>query len=172
MFRRPCLVAESAREVIPAADLVPLSLLELDLAAPVEGWNLHLADRNIEIVEDDIGRAAVSHPDVRQLLTEHRESEACKASQREEAERQAIERDRQSRAQLHGGIPATAIPERVHPALAMLQAAHDPRRAGCDCHGRPAGRPHPGREVPRQAVGPGLGSGRQRHPARRLLFPF
>jgi hypothetical protein len=65
MFRRPCLVAESAREVIPAADLVPLSLLELDLAAPVEGWNLHLADRNIEIVEDDIGRAAVSRPDVR-----------------------------------------------------------------------------------------------------------
>ena len=51
----------------------------------------------ITVITDDIGRKAISRADARRLLTERRESEA---RGREAAERQAIELDRQWRAQL------------------------------------------------------------------------
>jgi hypothetical protein len=110
------------------ADLVPLSVLALDLAAPsVGGWPAYLAGRGIAVVPDDIGRLAVSRDDARRLITERREAEA---RGREAAERQAVELDRQWRAQLWGGVPADHLPPGVAPAAAMLQAARDaqPRR--------------------------------------------
>jgi hypothetical protein len=117
-------VAEPTHDVV-AADLVPLSVLELDLAAPsVGGWTAYLAGRGIAVVLDDIGRSAVTRADARRLITERRESAA---RQHEAAERQAIELDQRWRAQLPGGVPASLIPEGVRPAAAMLQAAHDAR---------------------------------------------
>ncbi|HLM23225.1 MAG TPA: hypothetical protein VK390_17100, partial [Propionibacteriaceae bacterium] len=109
------------------ADLVPLVVLELSLAAPVEGWAIYLADRGISITINDIGRASVSRSDARQLLTEQREAEVRRREKAAELERQAVERDRAWRAQLGGGIPAYAIPDGVAPAAAMLQAAVDAR---------------------------------------------
>jgi hypothetical protein len=54
------------------AELVPLSVLELDLPAPGDGWAAHLAHRGVEIVLDDIGRAAVARSDARMLFAERR----------------------------------------------------------------------------------------------------
>jgi hypothetical protein len=109
-------------------ELIPLSVLQLDLAAAgVGGLPAYLVGRGIAIKLDDIGRECVTRAAARDLLAEQRESEARKARKREEAERQAAERDREWRAQLHRGIPAGLIPEGVAPAAAMLQAAHDAR---------------------------------------------
>jgi hypothetical protein len=105
----------------------PLSVLALDLMAPVEGWATFLADRGISITIDDIARASVSRSDARQLLSEQREAEVRRREKAAQLERQAVERDRAWRAQLGGGIPAYAIPDGVAPAAAMLQAAVDAR---------------------------------------------
>jgi hypothetical protein len=110
-----------------AADVIPLSHLELDLVAPVEGWTVFLAARGVEVTLDDIGRMSVSRGDARQLLIEQREAEVRRREKAAELERQAVERDRAWRAQLGGGIPANAIPDGVAPAAAMLQAAVDAR---------------------------------------------
>ena len=112
-------------------ELVPLSVLELDLPAPVEGWTAYLADRDIRIVLDDLGRAAVARSDARQLFDENREREAQAREHAAEVERQAIEADRQWRAQLNPGVSGIRFLMVWHPAAAMLQAAHDaqPRRA-------------------------------------------
>jgi hypothetical protein len=107
------------------ADLVLLSALERDLAAPsVGGWTAYLNSRGIAVVLHDIGRAAIAQADARRLLTESHDDEA---RQREAAERQAIELDYQRRAQPSGRIPARLIPEGALPAAAMLQAARDDR---------------------------------------------
>ena len=106
-------------------ELVPLSVLELDLPAPVEGWAAYLADRDIRIVLDDIGRAAVARSDARQLFDENREREVQAREHAAEVERQAIEADRQWRAQLNPGVSWYQISDGVAPAAAMLQAAHD-----------------------------------------------
>ena len=133
MFRSTVPVAQPATDTEPAHDapnpsnLIPLSHLELDLDAPAAGWAVYLADRGMSVVLDDVGRPSVTRADVRDLLTELREQRESAARQREEAERQAIERDRQWRAQLHGGIPASMIPEGVAPAAAMMQAEKDSR---------------------------------------------
>ena len=71
----------------PAADVtndlspepIPLSVLDLDLSAPVEGWRAFLADRHIKIVVDDLGRSSVSRNDARRLFDEHRDEELRKA---------------------------------------------------------------------------------------------
>ena len=114
--------AEPAHDVKIPADLIPISHLELDLPAPVEGWAVFLAGRGVEVTLDDIGRMSVSRGDARQLLTERRQAEVRRREKAAELERQAVEHDRQRRAQLWGGIPAYAIPPGVAPAAAMLQA--------------------------------------------------
>ena len=90
--------------------LMPLSVLELELAAPDAGWAAHLADRGISITIDDIGRASVTRSDARQLFTEKREREAHAREHAAEVERQAIEQDQRFRASLGVGLPAAAIP--------------------------------------------------------------
>jgi hypothetical protein len=120
--------AEPAPDVMHDASPVPLSLLELDLDVPPNGWAAFLAGRNIEITLDDLGRMAVSRDDARQLLIEQREAEARRREKAAEMERQAVEADQQRRAQIYAGIPAAAIPADVHPARAMLEASRDARR--------------------------------------------
>jgi hypothetical protein len=113
--------------VDPTEPFVPLLQLALDLAAPVEGWAASLTGRNIEIVEDDLGRDCINRADARHLFAERREAEARKREVVERNERQAIERDRQWLAQLWGGVPADHLPPGVAPAAVMLQADKDSR---------------------------------------------
>jgi hypothetical protein len=114
----------------PAADVtndlspepIPLSVLDLDLSAPVGGWRAFLADRHIEIVVDDLGRSSVSRNDARRLFDEHRDEELRKAEVRAASERRAVEADQQFRASLGAGVPASAIPAGMTYAAAVLSA--------------------------------------------------
>jgi hypothetical protein len=93
---------------VPNLELIPLSVLALDLPAPAE-WSVYLADRGVQIVLDDLGRASVSCADARRLFTERREAEARSREMAAEQERQAIEADQRWRAQLTPGLPAAAL---------------------------------------------------------------
>jgi hypothetical protein len=104
------------------AELIPLSVLELDLAAPVHGWAAYLTGRDVEVTLDDIGRLSVSRDVARMLLTERSEAEAEEARKRQEIERRLIEQDQLRQAQIWGGIPADMIPIGVSPAQAMVAA--------------------------------------------------
>ncbi len=117
--------------VVPSEQLVPLSVLALDLPAPAEGWTGYLNSRGVAIVTDDLGRVAITRDDARRLFVEKREAEARGREMAAEVERQAIEQDRQWRANLPSGMPWYEIPDGVLPVVAMTQAAHDarPRRA-------------------------------------------
>ena len=108
-------------------ELIPLSVLELDLEAPPDGWASFLASRGIAVKLDDVGRRSITKHAARLLFRERAEAEERQREARELAERRAIEADEQRRAQLWGGIPAAAIPEGVHPATAMLVAAQEAR---------------------------------------------
>jgi hypothetical protein len=120
MFRTP--VAEPAHDEVISHVInnpVPLSVLELDLSTPVEGWTIFLASRNIEIVLDDLGRLSISRVDARQLFDERREAEARKREAAAAAEREAIEADQQFRSTLWGGLPWYELPGGVSPAQAL-----------------------------------------------------
>jgi hypothetical protein len=107
----------------PVADLVPLSVLALDLAdPPPEGWHLYLARRGTAITLDDIGRPSIDRGDARMLLTAKREAEAQQAQFRAEQDRRAEQQDRLHRASLPAGIPAGLIPDGLAPAEAMVLA--------------------------------------------------
>jgi hypothetical protein len=69
--------------------------------------------------------ASVSRSDARQLLTERRENEARAREVAAQQERQAIERDRQFRAQLGVGIPWYEIPAGVTAAEMWAAAEKD-----------------------------------------------
>lgn len=112
-------------------ELIPLSVLELDLPAPTIGWAAGLAERGIAVVIDDIGRLAVSRADARALFEEKRAAEVRQREAMERNERAAIEADRQWRAQLHPGVPWHRMPDPgLLPVLAMTAAAaaERPRR--------------------------------------------
>jgi hypothetical protein len=109
---------------------VPLSHLELDLPSPPEGWPNFLGARGIGIIPDDLRRDCVSRGDALRLLDEKREQVLRQAALRRLAEQEAVAEDERRRAQIWGGVPASAVPDGVHPAAAMLQQAKDaqPRR--------------------------------------------
>ena len=86
-------------------DSIPLSVLQLDLDQPAEGWTDYLSARNVAVELDDIGRLVITRVDARKLLDERREAEARAAELRAKQEQQAIEQDRQFRAQLPKGTP-------------------------------------------------------------------
>jgi hypothetical protein len=113
--------------VEPAAELVPLSHLQLDLPTPGEGWPAHLAHRGVTITLDDLGRASISRDDARRLFSERREAEARSREKQAAAERAAEEQDRLRRAQIWKGLPSDHLPVGAHPAAAMLAAAQDAR---------------------------------------------
>jgi hypothetical protein len=108
------------------ADLIPLSVLQLDLDPPsVGGWAAYLADRGIAIVLDDIGRAAVSRQDAKMLIAERREAEA---RQPEAAARRDVELEAQRMRSLRPCVPACAVPEGLSPAVRgwrlLMRSAH------------------------------------------------
>jgi hypothetical protein len=107
--------------------LIPLSVLELDLAAPPLVWNVYLAGRGIAVVDDDIGRPAVARANARMLVAEQGEAEARGREKAAELERQTIEADQLRQAQIWKGVAADRIPDGLDPATAMLAAAHDAR---------------------------------------------
>jgi hypothetical protein len=55
---------------------VPLSHLGLDIDEPMSGWLAFFAERGVELVEDDLGRASVPRQVLGELLAERREREA------------------------------------------------------------------------------------------------
>jgi len=122
MFNKAAPVTESAPDVVVPADLVPLSHLALDLQAPQLGWPAYLAGRGVEVTLDDIGRAAISRADARQLFDEQRQAEAEQARKRADLERAAVEQDRLRRAQIWGGLPAGRVPADLQPVEAMVLA--------------------------------------------------
>ena len=111
-------------------ELIPLSILELDLPAPGNGWAAGLAEHGIAIVLDDLGRASIPRAAARELFEARRAAEAKAREIAEATERQVVEADRQFRAGLPRGAAWWEIPDGVHPATAMLQQAKDaePRR--------------------------------------------
>jgi hypothetical protein len=89
---------------VPAGEPIPLSVLALDLEAPVGGWHHYLSECGVEIINDDLGRRSVRRADAARLL---REQTAARQRARELAQRneqQAIEADRQWRAALPKGV--------------------------------------------------------------------
>jgi|SRR5829696_1670811 len=114
----------------PWSDLLPLSLLSLEMAAP-DDWRPYLEARGVAVLRDDVGRDSVSRSDARVLLAESRarlaaEREAA-ARHRERVEREAEEQDRVRRSQIWQGVPASAFPEGVSAASVMVAALRDSR---------------------------------------------
>jgi hypothetical protein len=112
---------------VPAGEPIPLSVLALDLAEPVEGWPNFLGARAIAIIPDDLGRDSVSRGDARRLLDEKREADLRQAALARLAEQEAVEADQARRAQIWQGVPAAALPPDASPASVMLQAAKEAR---------------------------------------------
>jgi hypothetical protein len=112
MFSSPVVADPPVRtpeyEVDPP-ELIPLSVVALDLLPAPADWSAFLADRGIEIVLDDIGRAAITRADARRLFDERREAQAKAREMRAAAEKRAVEQDQQFRAQLGTGIPASVL---------------------------------------------------------------
>jgi hypothetical protein len=128
MFRTTIPAVEPDRaEAVAPPDLVPLSVLSLDLPAPVEGWTAYLNAKDIEVVDDDLGRSAVTRSDAKRLFDEAREAEERKAQRRKLAEAQAVADDQIRRAQIWRGVPADHMPPDIAPAAVMLQASRDAR---------------------------------------------
>jgi DivIVA domain-containing protein len=84
----------STPESTPAADLIPLSVLELDLPESATGWLVELGRRGVEIVEDDIGRPSISRDTARLLISEHHENLARQRESAARIEAEAVEADR------------------------------------------------------------------------------
>jgi hypothetical protein len=132
MFRSTTPVAEPAHGVVvPEGDVIALSVLQLDLPQPPEGWPAFLGRRGVAIVPDSLGRDAIGHDAARRLLDERRADELRRARRLAVAEAEAVEADRVKFAQIWRGVSADAIPVGVQPATAMLQAAKDaqPKRS-------------------------------------------
>jgi hypothetical protein len=95
MFRNTA-AAESPVEEVAPSSLVPLTLLALEMD-PGGDWSAYLAERDVPVLTDAIGRDSVLSSDARALLGEHRarlaaEREAA-AARHERLERELVERD-------------------------------------------------------------------------------
>jgi hypothetical protein len=107
--------------------LIPLSILELDLAeAPRSGWAAYLAGQGISIEFDDVGRRAISRGDAKKLLDQQRQAEIRRQDQLARLEQEAVEKDRVRRAALPKGIPWYEVAPGMTAAEAMV--AGDPDR--------------------------------------------
>src|SRR5215212_6879029 len=130
MFRSTAATASAPGEEVAPSSLVPLSVLRLEMDRGGD-WSAYLAERDVPVLTDAVGRDSVLSSDARALLAEHRarvaaEREAA-ARKREALDREAEQRDQLFRARLWGGVPADQMPEGVAPAAVMLQAAQDSR---------------------------------------------
>lgn len=115
---------------VDPSELIPLSVLALDLPVPAEGWANFLGRRGITLRPDHIGRDAISSHDAQVLLHEQRANELRAAKLRQLAEAEAVEADQLRRSQIWQGVSADDLPIGVAPAAAMLAAgkAARPRR--------------------------------------------
>jgi hypothetical protein len=105
--------------------LIPLSILELDLAeAPASGWPAYLAERGISIAFDDIGRRCLSRGDAKKLLDAQRQDEIRRQDLAARREQEAVEKDRVRRALIPKGLAWHEVPAGMTPAEAMV--AGDP----------------------------------------------
>src|SRR5829696_7710579 len=104
------------------AELVPLSVIALDLPAPAVGWAAELAGRGVEVVRDDLGRPSITRAAARDLFAEHREQQEAIARRRAEIEQRVIAADEARRAALPRGIPVHAVPEGMSAAQLMMAA--------------------------------------------------
>jgi hypothetical protein len=106
---------------------VPLSVLALDLAVPVEGWPMFLGARAIAIIPDDLRRDCVSRGDALRLLDEKREQELRQAALRRLAEQEAVQADERRRATIWKGVSSEYLPVGASPASVMLAADREAR---------------------------------------------
>jgi len=97
-------------------ELIPVSVLALDLPTPTTGWEADLAGRGIRLRPDDLGRPSITQEAARRLFVEHRESQV---RAREVAARNDAQVEAQRLASVRPGIPWWEIPEGVTPAEAM-----------------------------------------------------
>jgi hypothetical protein len=104
--------------------VVLLAELDRDLGEKPLGWAVELAERGIEVIEDDLGRAAVDREAARLLFSEHRAQQEVAARRRKEIEQRAVEAYQRLRASLPAGVSAGAVP----PGMSALQLvmANDP----------------------------------------------
>jgi hypothetical protein len=127
MFRRDPAAAEVS--VIEQGDPtwdhpLPISHLKLDLPEQSD-WHAYLAGRNIEIVEDAIGRASITAGAARMLIAEARQREQLRREKAAEAEKALVEADERRRAQIWRGLSSEFMPVGASPAAVMLQSARD-----------------------------------------------
>jgi hypothetical protein len=115
-------VVEPAPDVKVPAELISLVELELSLDMPAGGWSLYFAGRGIEVLTDDLGRPAITRSDARLLFDEHSANELRKAEFRAASEKAAEEADRQFRASLRRGVPASALPAGLTYGQAVAEA--------------------------------------------------
>jgi hypothetical protein len=91
----------------------------------VGDWDVYLAGHGVPVMADDISRPAVARSAARMLIAEQHEREARRRAKAAKVERAAVEQDRQWRRQLHGGIPASAIPHGMTYGQAVASAELD-----------------------------------------------
>jgi len=128
MFRAAA--ASAPVEEVAPSSLVPLSVLRLEMD-PGDDWSAYLAEHDVPVLADAIGRDSVLSSDARALLAERRaelarEREAA-ARRHELLEREAEERDRERRAQIWKGVPASAFPDGVSAASVLVAALGESR---------------------------------------------
>jgi hypothetical protein len=106
---------------------VALSELALEIPEPTGGWANWLAAKGIKMSGDDIGRDAIARHHAKRLLDEQREEQLRRAALARLQEQEAVAEDARRRAQIWGGVPASALPADASPAAVMLQAAKEAR---------------------------------------------
>lgn len=111
--------------VVSPVELIPISVLALDLSEAPAGWLVELRRRGIEISVDGVGRLAVTADVARQLLEEERAAEARREAAMARNEAKAAAAYEEFRGRLWTGLSAEFMPAGVQPAQAMLQASRD-----------------------------------------------
>src|SRR5215212_11085054 len=96
---------------------------------PGGDWLPYLAERDVPVLTDAVGRDSVLSSDARALLAEFLEAAATQreaaARHRERLEHEAEEQDRVRRSQIWKGVPASSFPDGVSAASVMVQAIRD-----------------------------------------------
>jgi hypothetical protein len=87
-------VQDPEAPVCDACQLVPLSILALDIDEPVVGWPAFFRARGIELIEDDLGRPAIRREDARALMAERREWELKSAEETRRRQEEAVRESR------------------------------------------------------------------------------
>jgi hypothetical protein len=72
-----------------ACRTIPVAHLSMDVPEPIEGWESFFAERNIPVVDDDLGRASVARDVLADLIAEQREREA-RLAERPQLEREPL----------------------------------------------------------------------------------